>query len=576
LLFVETANQSITTPSGWTEVSASPQGTGTAAAAGGVRLGVFWKITSGTESNRSVVDSGDHNTGVMLAFRGVDTNTPIDAAAGSVQASAATSWTLPAVTTTTADTMIVLAIGNDRDINSTANVDGYTNPALTNITERVDQTTSIGFGGGIAVVTAELASAGSSGTTSCTNAASNTAAFVTVALRPLVSQTGKSASDGGSGGDSVLVRVLAGISDLGAGADIFAGAAAQVPVTDAGTALAALQIQATVLLMEAASGVDVPLLRVRLGLSDLGQSIEALGVLTATLLAVNDVGVSMEALSAFARASVIDTASATDTPLARALLALSDAGAAVDLASLHAALALNDVGVSMQALSAFARASVGDTASATDTRLARALLALSDGGAAIDIAGLRAALALNDVGVSMQALSAFAWASVSDAASATDTPLALALLALSDGGAAVDMAGLHAALALKDQGSAGEAVALRVRLTISDLGAGAEGVRYLSEVLKVVADVVAGSDHIHTVSIQVGLADTGMGVDLVQLAALVQVLQQASGLDVVLRLIAARIAKIDVSLRKRTAAVIFTQRRAAFFMRRRTAQLFFN
>lgn len=44
ILLIESANQAITAISGWTEVTNSPQFTGTAATAGGVRLAVFYKI----------------------------------------------------------------------------------------------------------------------------------------------------------------------------------------------------------------------------------------------------------------------------------------------------------------------------------------------------------------------------------------------------------------------------------------------------------------------------------------------------------------------------------------------------
>ena len=88
LLMVESANQAITTPAGYTQVTDSPQFTGTAAAAGGVRLAVFYKIHSGTEIDVAVVDAGDHTTAILAAYRGVSTTNPIHTSAGSVQATA--------------------------------------------------------------------------------------------------------------------------------------------------------------------------------------------------------------------------------------------------------------------------------------------------------------------------------------------------------------------------------------------------------------------------------------------------------------------------------------------------------
>ena len=99
LLFVESANQGIATPSGWT-LAGNAFGAGTPATAGGVLLSVFYKIISGSQSNVSVADSGDHTTGRIAVFSGIDTFSPIGATSGSVQSTASASWTLPGVTTT--------------------------------------------------------------------------------------------------------------------------------------------------------------------------------------------------------------------------------------------------------------------------------------------------------------------------------------------------------------------------------------------------------------------------------------------------------------------------------------------
>ena len=67
LLFVESANQAIRTPSGWSILPDSPQGTGTAAAA--TRLSIFYKWVSGTQSSVSVDDAGDHTGGLIHCYR---------------------------------------------------------------------------------------------------------------------------------------------------------------------------------------------------------------------------------------------------------------------------------------------------------------------------------------------------------------------------------------------------------------------------------------------------------------------------------------------------------------------------
>ena len=186
LLVCESANQAITAPTGYTEIGAqASQATGTAAAAGGVRLAVFYKFTTGTEANITVADSGDHTTARIHAFRNVNYTNPFNATASGIGTPANTAVTMPAVTTTVPNAMIVLCLANDRDIASTNNfAANAVNANLTTITERTDQTVTTGAGGGIALWTAFKTTVGSTGTTTATNGAAVTYGYLTIALRP--------------------------------------------------------------------------------------------------------------------------------------------------------------------------------------------------------------------------------------------------------------------------------------------------------------------------------------------------------------------------------------------------------
>lgn len=183
ILIVETANQAITAPTGWTEFTNSPQSTGTAAAAGGVRLGAYWKIASGAEASVSVADSGDHQTAIMFAVRGVDPSSPIDTTAGRVDATATTAMSWQTLTTTNANEMILMLTANDQDLAGTAQVGTITAASLTGITEIHDQTVIAGAGGGVHAAYGFKATAGSIGTMTATGAASVTHAYLTVALK---------------------------------------------------------------------------------------------------------------------------------------------------------------------------------------------------------------------------------------------------------------------------------------------------------------------------------------------------------------------------------------------------------
>jgi len=180
VIFCETANEAVSTPSGWTAVTA--QGTGTAAGATSTRISIFYKIHSGSESDVSISDPGDHIVGRMLAFRGVDIASPIHTSNGDTGASD-TAVTFPAVTTTKANCLIISTVANATDTTLTT-CSGYTNASLSSITERSDSGTISGNGGSLAVMTGILASAGASGGTTATLSAASVQARITLAIAP--------------------------------------------------------------------------------------------------------------------------------------------------------------------------------------------------------------------------------------------------------------------------------------------------------------------------------------------------------------------------------------------------------
>jgi len=182
IILVETANQDLTTPSGWTLVTNSPQGTGTAGAAGGTRLYVFYKILTASESSVATADSGDHQSGQYFAYRGTHATTPIGATAGSVLTSGNTSITLPSITTTARSTQESVAVDSDRDGSGTTVFSSWTNANLTGITERGDYGSAAGSGGAVGLADGVKATAGTTGTSTVTQSSSVTAAMLTIEL----------------------------------------------------------------------------------------------------------------------------------------------------------------------------------------------------------------------------------------------------------------------------------------------------------------------------------------------------------------------------------------------------------
>lgn len=187
LLIFNSANQAITTPAGWTQITNSPQSTGTAATIGGNRLGIYYKWVSGAQSSVVTVDTGDYNAGIIAGFRGVDPTIPFNVIVGGVKATASTAIVCPSVTTTVADAMIVNVVGLDRDTASTNTSGTFVNANLTSLTRGVDYTTNVGLGGGIAFWTGFKAAVGATGTTTATASGTQTCTYLTIALNPFIS-----------------------------------------------------------------------------------------------------------------------------------------------------------------------------------------------------------------------------------------------------------------------------------------------------------------------------------------------------------------------------------------------------
>ena len=190
LLFVETPNRAVTISNSnggtWTEVTNSPQGTGTAGAAAATRLTAFWSRYNGTQgAPTATATSSDQTIGRITAYRGcVTSGNPWDVTAGSVASTASTSVSIPGATTTVPSTLVVAVVANTTDTN-TAQTSGWTNSNLTSFAERTDDSNALGGGGGFGVATGGWATAGAYGTTTATLATSSTQGRMSIALKPV-------------------------------------------------------------------------------------------------------------------------------------------------------------------------------------------------------------------------------------------------------------------------------------------------------------------------------------------------------------------------------------------------------
>lgn len=185
LLLIETANEAVSTPSGWAAVADSPQGTGTGGGTTSTRLSIFWKRVAAIDSAPTITDPGDHAVAQLFAFRGcVNSGNPWDVTSGDTGASS-TSVSIPGDTTTVANCLVVLAVANATDT-ATPQTSGYTNADLANLTERSDVNSTQGNGGGFALITGEKASIGAYTATTATLATASVQGRMSIALKPAV------------------------------------------------------------------------------------------------------------------------------------------------------------------------------------------------------------------------------------------------------------------------------------------------------------------------------------------------------------------------------------------------------
>lgn len=185
LLFIETANQAIATPSGWTAVTNGSQGVGTAGSATATRLQVFWRRAAGSsETLAGVSIAGDHVIGQILTVRGcIATGNPIDVSAGDASTDAdTTAVSIPGATTTVPATLLVTAVSNQVDSATFFSL-AAVNPNASMIPRGGGQSAA-GNGGGFNVHVAALANAGTYGATTLTLVVASRQGRVSLALKP--------------------------------------------------------------------------------------------------------------------------------------------------------------------------------------------------------------------------------------------------------------------------------------------------------------------------------------------------------------------------------------------------------
>jgi hypothetical protein len=166
----------------WTAIDGSTGSVAndTAGSAWDTRCTVYYHVyDSASPPSYSVPDAGEHTLAQVLAFRNVDTTTPI----GNTQSSSAddsnTSVSITGVTTGAANAGVLVVFTNGDDVTAS----GWTNSNLVSIDELTDESTTSGSDGSIHAAFGLKATAGATGATTATVSANEREAGWTIELK---------------------------------------------------------------------------------------------------------------------------------------------------------------------------------------------------------------------------------------------------------------------------------------------------------------------------------------------------------------------------------------------------------
>lgn len=173
------SGDTLTVPSGWTLINQQNVTSGTV-----TKLSAMGRRLQSGDTAPTIADVGNHQMARMIVVNGCKTSGDPWTSVVSSELTSDTSVSCPALTTSVNDCLIFAAFSTGRDVASTAEASAWTNASLSSVTERMDDWTSSGLGGGFAMATGGLATAGSTGNTTATVALANFKALMTVALLP--------------------------------------------------------------------------------------------------------------------------------------------------------------------------------------------------------------------------------------------------------------------------------------------------------------------------------------------------------------------------------------------------------
>ena len=191
ILICETANQAVSeNTAGWTQITGSPQGTGTEGAAAATRLTAWWKrAASAAEAAANITGVTDHKNAQIFTIRGASTTADVsDVVNAGVDSTSDNDLNAVGPTSTFDESLVVCIATTDTDA-ATARWSSEANTNLASVAERIDQSDTTGNGGGLMVTTGYLDVAGPTGTFTGTAATNTKTAWMVVVLSPQLGVT---------------------------------------------------------------------------------------------------------------------------------------------------------------------------------------------------------------------------------------------------------------------------------------------------------------------------------------------------------------------------------------------------
>lgn len=182
VMMVETANEAVTAPAGWTQAPNSPVSQTNADV---TRLTVLYRRAVAGDGNPTITDPGDHAGARIIAVSGcVTTGDPWDVTAGAPDNTSSTTADIPTGTTTARNGLVVVGVATGLSgVANSAQHSAWTNAGLlqgpasaAGMVERFDSRYTAGNGGSIGCATGQKLDIGAVGTTTSTMAAADTKA----------------------------------------------------------------------------------------------------------------------------------------------------------------------------------------------------------------------------------------------------------------------------------------------------------------------------------------------------------------------------------------------------------------